>query len=112
MREKMRKIEQKFAKRRENKKKKFDTGIMQITKQNSILEKPIVVDIPFRRVNSFSMYGRELGHPLSVKAMNQDKIEDALTLDDSAHHHSLVKSKSVNLDRETATIWTEYMDDQ
>ena len=59
----MRKIEEKLAKRRASKKKKFNAGFMEITKQNSILEKPIVVDIPLRRINSFSMYGRGLGHP-------------------------------------------------
>ena len=45
----MKKIEEKFAKKRATKKKKFNLGILEITRQNSILEKPIAVDLPLRR---------------------------------------------------------------
>ena len=55
------------------------------------------------------MYGRGLGNPKSAAV---DQIEDALTLDDSAHYSSIAKSKSFTLGSEAAAIGAGYMDDQ
>ena len=90
----MRKIEEKFAKRRATKTKKTDLCIMELPKQNSVLEKPIVVDVPLRRANSFSIYGRGFGGIGlgQSKSVASEQIEDALTLDDSTHLRSMSKT--------------------